>query len=258
MQPRPDRVARLYVASRGRPRGGRAGRRPGPGPGLDPAGRRHRAVARRPGRPDAPGVRVRAPARTRDRRDRAGPAPRCGPCTSAAAPGRWPATWPAPDRAPRSGWSSWTVRWPNWSAARLPVDGQGIELVVGDARAALSPGPARIARPAGARRVRRLPDPGPPDLGRVPAVRGRGARPRRGVRGQPGRRRPLDFARTQVAAAAGGARRGRAGRRRRTCCTGAGSATWCWSPVTDGCRSPSWSAGWRATRSRPGCWPGPS
>ena len=116
-----------------------------------------------------------------------GPAARA--CTSAAAPGRWPATWPAtrPGSAQRVVELDGALA--ELVAARLPADGLGIEVVVGDARAAL-PGAARGSLDllvldvfAGSRI--------PAHLTSVEFLRvgGRGARPGRGVRGQPGRRR---------------------------------------------------------------------
>ena len=48
---------------------------------------------------------------------------RCARCTSAAAPGRWPATWPPPAPArPRPWWSS-TGRWPSSSPTGCPPTG---------------------------------------------------------------------------------------------------------------------------------------
>ena len=81
-----------------RPGGRRS--RTGLRPGAD--ARHAAALLRRPGRPDAPRVRVRAGDRGGHRRHRAAPGSRCRRCTSAAAGSPCRATSPRSGRAPRA------------------------------------------------------------------------------------------------------------------------------------------------------------
>ena len=88
-------------------------------------------------------------------------------------------------------------------AHRLPADGMGIDVTVGDARAALASTGARLGRPGRARRLRGRPHPRPPHVGAVRRARrahaGAGGHLRRErrrrrssahVRGHPGGRGP--------------------------------------------------------------------
>ena len=155
--------------------------------------RRHRSPARRAGPPAA-----RAAARR---------------CTSAAAPGRCPATWRRPARARCSAsWSS-TARWSTWCATGCPPTGWASTCASPTPGPALAEVPAGLVRRRAARRVRRRPDPGAPDLGGVPARASPGCCARAacyaanladgaGARTLAPRRTPLDFARAQVATAA--------------------------------------------------------
>ena len=192
----------------------------------------------------------------RDGRDRAGRGAAARRCTSAAAPGHCPATWPTPGRGPQQRVVELDGALAELVAAWLPADGLGHRGGGRRRPRGAHPNPARFARPAGARRVRRRPDPAAPDLGRVPAVRGRWCWARGGVYAanlaDGGR---LEFARAQVAAAAAVlpevalvvAPDVLHGRRFGNLVLVAGYRA---LPV------PSWCGGCPPIRSRPGCWPG--
>ena len=148
--------------------------------------RRHAAVARRPGRPDVPRVRVRTPARPRRRprrragRAAAGRAPRGRRTDPRPVRRRYPARFaPAGGRGVgRGGRRSYATTLPLPRGVKVPVQ-------VADAREALARLRDGICRPRGAGRLRRRADARAPHLGR--AVR-RG-RPGAGSRRLPGRQR---------------------------------------------------------------------
>ena len=198
---------------------------------------------RRPRRPDAPGVRVRPadrpPARRRSTRRRprrcavlhlGGGALTLPRYVAATRPGSRAAGRRARRRAGRAG-----------PPPACPPTGCGLDVRVADARGGARGQPRPALRRRGARRLRRRPHPGAPDLGGVraprwpagcgpaastsrtsPTARAAHARHRSAARSPSPAARPRPPRRCSA--------RPRSSRRR-TCCTGAGSATSCWSPA---------------------------